>query len=83
MQMLYDLDHGGPTVETWRGRPFQCQAVEVAAQTLVEERRQMDFVKLKLSVIFVRVDQRGAWVVIYLTGGGVGVPPLFLFFSDK
>ena len=48
MRMLYDLDHGGPTVETWRGRPFQCQAVEVAAQTLVEERRQMDFVKLKL-----------------------------------
>jgi hypothetical protein len=50
MQMLYYLNHGDLTVETCRGRPFQCQAVEVAAQTLVEERRQMDFVKLKLSV---------------------------------
>ena len=49
------------------------------AHALVEERRQMDFVKLKFSVMFVRVDQRGAWVVIYLTGGGVGVPPLVSF----
>ena len=34
--MLDDLDHGGPTVETCRGRPIQSQAEE--AQALVDEK---------------------------------------------
>ena len=59
--------------------------MEAAAQTLLEERWQMDIVKLKFSVYVCK--GRPAWHVsgylFYKGGGGVGAPCPFFHINDQ